>query len=484
MSTKKINVLFKGKEKVFEINLGENNTYESFLKKINEEFQRSDTYQLMAMNCSEQFAILNQENYLRILNEDIPEGLKLFMSEIVKAPEAIPPVTKTSNTIEKGEEDDEDFIIENTKIDDELNKMNMNKNEEEKNNNDIKEEEKKEVPNILKDDDEDNNNNKIVNNEGFMSVVLRGPSTSKQKSEDLNDLDNKINTFINQQSKQKEKNDSIKNQFILTSSLIEPEMFKEEKCSICNTPLQGVKYICCLCDNFTICEECELYHNHPCFKYKNKFISNMVETSEFIDKFYGFKLPYESTGYTKFFRKEYDLKIEPLSDLSFCLRPNKIIYIPLKILNYSKETINSSQFVIICKDQKNIYLSPNENDNYTIEAWGEYVLKIKCITPERTCPPEKIFIEIYSNEINIKSSRRLLYEYNIEVNFDSDDDRINAELKNDEEIFCFNKEHKKIGLNVLKSTNKEFKIKNIFRALFENNWDQQKAIKSLKKRKQ
>ena len=59
MSIKKINVLYKTEEKTFEIDLQENHTYESFLKKINEEFKRTNTYQLMAMNSSEQYAILN-----------------------------------------------------------------------------------------------------------------------------------------------------------------------------------------------------------------------------------------------------------------------------------------------------------------------------------------------------------------------------------------------------------------------------------------
>ena len=112
-----------------------------------------------------------------------------------------------------------------------------------------------------------------------------------------------------------------------------------------------------------------------------------------------------------------------MTDLSFCLRPNKRINIPIKILNYSKETINSSQFVIICKNQKNIFLSTNENEKFSIEGGGEYILNIVCITPEKSCKKETIFIEIYSNELNIKMSRRLIHEYNIEVNFDSDDDK-------------------------------------------------------------
>ena len=57
------------------------------------------------------------------------------------------------------------------------------------------------------------------------------------------------------------------------------------------------------------------------------------------------------------------------------------------------------------------------------------------------------------------------------------------ELKNDESIYCFNKEHKKIALNLLKSSGNQYKIKNIFKYLFENNWDSNKALKALEKNK-
>ena len=473
MSLKKINVLYKGQEKVFEIDLQENSTYESFLKKINEEFNRTNTYQLMAMNSSEPFLILTPDNYLKILNEDIPEGLKLFMSEMVKAPEAMNSNVE-QNKENKGEtneeEDDEDFVIENTQI-----------NEEIKNNNEEKDkinEEKEQNQNIIKEVqmEEENKNNINFDMNKFQSMVLTNPKVDKKEN-----LENKINYFFDEKGKEEEIDP--KSKYILSSSLIIPDIFKNEKCSICNTPLQGVKYICCLCDNHSICEECELYHNHPCFKYKMNFVSNIFDTSNFIEKIYGFKLPVESTGYTKLFRKEYDLKITPMTDLSFCLRPNKRINIPIKILNYSKETINSSQFVIICKNQKNIFLSTNENEKFSIEGGGEYILNIVCITPEKSCKKETIFIEIYSNELNIKMSRRLIHEYNIEVNFDSDDDKINLDLKNDDYIYCFNKEHKKLALNFIKTLKNEYQIKNVLSCLFDNNWDNKKALKDLKKRK-
>ena len=113
----------------------------------------------------------------------------------------------------------------------------------------------------------------------------------------------------------------------------------------------------------------------------------------------------------------------------------------------------------------------------------EYFINIKCITPDRTCEKENILIEIYSQELPIKSSRRLIYEYNIEVNYDSEDDKLNMELKNDDSIYCFNKEHKRIGLQLMKSSENQYKIKNIMNCLFENNWDSNKALKALKKNK-
>ena len=487
-STKKIKVLCGKEQKFFDIDLQENNTYESFLKKLNEEFNRKNTYQLMATNSSEQYTILNSYNYLKILNENIPEGLVLFMSEIVKAPETLETNTET-NKEEKGEtmdeEDDDDFIIENTQINEEINKNNNLNIEQEKDKNNDKNE--KEIIN----ENNENNNNNIVNNNVhpnnmiYKSVVLRGPiNDDTNDNDDKNSigLENKSKTFFDEKPK-KEDQELTKNKYILTSSLIKPEMFKSEKCSICNNILKGIKYICCLCDNYILCEECELYHIHPCFKYKMHFISNIIETSNFIEKCYGFKLPYESTGYSKLFRKEYDLKISPMSDLSFCIRPNKKINIPIKILNYSKENINSSQFVIICKNQKNLFLSPNENEKYTIPSGGEHILKIKCIAPEKSCKKETIFIEIYSNELNIKSSRRLIYEYNIEVNFDTEDDKLNMELKNDEYVFCYNKEHKRLASNFKKLYSIDNKTKNIITCLYENKWDHQQTLKSLNKRK-
>ena len=461
MEVKRINVLYQGKEKILEFNQEDYNTFDSFMKKIKDEFNLTQIYQLMAMNTSEQFLILTQDNYMKVLNEDIPEGLKLFMSEMVKASEGVNIIEEENK--EKINEEDDDFVIENDNI--ENNNINI---EEEKTKNE-NEENKIEEDNINNEEKEDDNNFG-----GYKSVVIRSNTNLEDKEDNL---EIKIKNIFGEE----DDNYYTRNKYILTSKNIDKKTFNSEKCLICNNKLKGIKYICCICDQCILCEECELYHNHPCFKYKTKFISSLYDTCDFISKYYDYKLPYESTSYSKFFRKEYDLKIEPYSDLEFSLRPNKVINIPLKILNYSRETLDSNQFIILIKNQKNIYLSPYK-ENYKIKG-EEYFINIKCITPDRTCEKENILIEIYSQELPIKSSRRLIYEYNIEVNYDSEDDKLNMELKNDESIYCFNKEHKRIALNLLKSSGNQYKIKNIMNCLFENNWDSNKALKALKKKK-
>ena len=461
MEVKRINVLYQGKEKILEFNQEDYNTFDSFMKKIKDEFNLTQIYQLMAMNSSEQFLILTQDNYMKVLNEDIPEGLKLFMSEMVKASEGVNIIEEENK--EKINEEDDDFVIENDNIE------NKNINIEEEKTKNENEENKIEEDNINNEEKEDDNNFG-----GYKSVVIRS-NTNLEDKEDNFEI--KIKNIFGEE----DDNYYTRNKYILTSKNIDKKTFNSEKCLICNNKLKGIKYICCICDQCILCEECELYHNHPCFKYKTKFISSLYDTCDFINKYYDYKLPYESTSYSKFFRKEYDLKIEPYSDLEFSLRPNKVINIPLKILNYSRETLDSNQFIILIKNQKNIYLSPYK-ENYKIKG-EEYFINIKCITPDRTCEKENILIEIYSQELPIKSSRRLIYEYNIEVNYDSEDDKLNMELKNDESIYCFNKEHKRIALNLLKSSGNQYKIKNIMNCLFENNWDSNKALKALKKNK-
>ena len=168
METKKINVFYKNKENIIDINIKNFQTFESFLKKINEEFQRTQSYQLMAMNSSEPFVILTPENYLQILNEEIPEGLKLFMSEMVKASDSMPThiqeTQKEENKENEENNEEDDLVIEsesesnNNKDKSDSGNLNINHIQEEKE----KDKEENSINNIIEEEKEKEEN--IINN--------------------------------------------------------------------------------------------------------------------------------------------------------------------------------------------------------------------------------------------------------------------------------------------------------------------------------
>ena len=461
--TKVIKIIYKKEEEIIETKIEGDDAFELLKEEIKKKFNVTTKYQLMTTNSSEHFNLLNADNFLKVVKET--NGiLELFMNDIEEDVQNQNNEKNNDDDKNKGnqENEDEDFIINNNPSNNDINIDNENENKEE--NKDENNEEKKEKQDF--------------NIENYFQKVISDYIKNKDKDKDKHPIFDENFLFDNKQ--ENEENELYKNNYILKSSCIKPEMFGKEKCCLCNSELRGIKHICCICDNCIMCEECELYHNHPSFKYKTKFLSNLLETSYFIETNYNFTIPAESTGYTKLFRKEYDIKIFPLSDSSFSLRPNKKYLIPIKIVNYSKDNIKSSQFGIACKNQKHIFLSPYESKEYSIDSNKEHILEIKCISPEKPCDTENIIIELFSNELNIKKSRRLSYEYKIDIGYDDEDDRLNLSFKNDENIYCFTKEHKRIALGFIKK-NPSFKIKNIFRCLFENNWDENKALKALQK---
>ena len=116
MSKKTIIILHNEKESKIELNLEEITSYSILKKKILDFYEESDdnvTYHLMAINSSNPYTLLEEENYNQILNEKIEgEDLKLFLNKI--SPESI----NNDNSNRKVEyasnefNNDEDFVIE------------------------------------------------------------------------------------------------------------------------------------------------------------------------------------------------------------------------------------------------------------------------------------------------------------------------------------------------------------------------------------
>ena len=144
---------------------------------------------------------------------------------------------------------------------------------------------------------------------------------------------------------------------------------------------------------------------------------------------------------TKLIRKEYNLKIVPMRDLKFSVRPNKIIDISVKVLNLSDHEISSNKFIILVKNNKLINITYEVDKEFVIKPNGEYELKLLCGTSSNYSK-EKINIEIYSAELQIRMSSRLNFDLEIEVNDDKEDEKLNKELNNEKYAIFHTKMHK------------------------------------------
>ena len=569
MSKKTIIILYKEKESKIELNLEEITSYSILQKKILDFYKESDvnvTYHLMAINSSNPYTLLEEENYNQILNEKIEgEDLKLFLNQIN------PEIINSDNDNRKVEyasnenNNDEDFIIE---TEEDVNK-NKNKNEQKEKidmniNNNINNEGDGDIDKQLKiDENIDVNNDEKKNEEDdkdlfrqtdemmkridqliggdnfqmfndFGNINLKNKEENKieeEKNENIieedkkieekkdkikieednnpNIINNDINININKIKKKenvkkaplpfskknpvlKIVNNNIKNNFeddeenneffdenSLSSKYIYPNTFKSIKCIICHSQLSWVKYICCVCENCVMCVNCEKTHYHPCFKLKSDFLSNTKDIYRFISTFYSFKQSGNFHFITKFFTKDYEMKICSFSDKKICLRPKKSFIFPIKIINMTNNAINSSQFEIIPKNNKIIRMQ-NPNKAFSLQPNGNSIIKFKCNT--RNCKGnEKVEFILFSDNLTIKQHENFSLDF--EINDDWEEEQINLFFENNEFAILYSKEHKQLVKNLLtsignKNIEKDY-IKNVFEILVNCNWNKKDALNKI-----
>ena len=525
MSSIQVNVLYNGIETLMEIEINEDNLFNSFLDIFRQKFSIAGpklvNFKLIAINTNVPYLLIDEDNIANIIKEKIPNGapLKILLTNEDDELEEIKR-DSINNYIcgfvkgAKMDADEDDFVDDFAVLDEKAN-LDNNKNENEENEIKDKEEEEK-INKMLSDslnneanqnknnqftkenDDEKNKNENIIENENDLDVlnlnenlrlsdsgnininsVIIDKDNDKDKEKNNKD-DNKTNSKENGHKEKKNLFKDKNTELPIIPLDIPKNLFKSEICSLCGNGMSSFKYICSICENCNLCERCEEIHIHPCFKYKTLFLSNITDTYKYIDKNYNYKIPIDSKKITKLIRKEYNLKIVPMTDLQFSLRPNKIIDIPIKVLNLSDEEINSSQFIVIVKNNKLINISYQVDKIFVIKPNEEYELKLLCRTSTTKCK-EKIHVEIYSAELSIRMSSRLNFDLEIEINDDEDDEKLNQELNNDKYAIFHTKLHKKIILSFLYfNENWKKDMKKVCEALRANKWDTNKSISCIK----
>ena len=440
----KIIVDYNAKEILLELNKDELNSFDTFLKILSEKTGEENiinNFELMPINTSMPYILIDQNNFINIISEKIKdENLKLFMNKKEKEEENENNndlnMKKENENKRKKDDNDDDFS-------DNEDEIILNKENKEINNEiiDLPEKEEKNVNN------ENNNNTEQIK------------EISNEKSE--KDLANKNeDDYIKLKEEDKEKKDKI--------------IFENEICMKCSSPLYSKKILCLICSNMVLCSDCEPIHGHPCVIFKSKFLSSLKETFNFMTKQYNF----DSTSSKK---NKINLSLSFIGDNDICLRPKKGVLLPIRIINHSSNiTIYSGDIIILIKGNKVLDISYDLNQKFKIPPESDYNLNIKCITTDKLCK-ENITMEIYSNRYLLKENKNNTINLNIEVNEDKEEEELNLKLLYNHMVISYNKEHKKILVSLIENELKDYDAEEIVDLLIKYDWNKEKFLKILKK---
>ena len=463
-----ISVSYNTKEILIDLDIHDDNNFNTFIKNLTEKTGEKDiisNFKLMCLNSNIPYLLVDEDNFWNFLHEKREENLKLFMSKIENNEEEDNNDDLFLGGIKAQNDNDSDDFSEdfeqkdNTFEEKENNDKNKEKtdNEEEKDNNnelDKREKKHKELLNINEDNEELYNNKNIRDN----NIIER-----KEKNNNIN--------LIKEENKDKNNINNIvsnKNDFKKIDNLLN-NVFDKETCTICNKNLNNIKYICIICHKFILCNKCGEKHDHPCLIYKTPFISSLGETYDFIGKNFIFS----SNIFLK--KNQRNICLFLLGDSKICLRPNKGVLIPLKIVNNSNTIISSRDFIILAKGNKYINISYDCSSIFKIKPNSFYILKLKCITPKQLCK-ENINLEMYSNNYVLKESPNLKINFNIEINEDNEEENLNSKLCFDEMAILYNKEHKKILISLLENQLKGYQVDEIIDLVINYKWNKEKII--------
>lgn len=134
------------------------------------------------------------------------------------------------------------------------------------------------------------------------------------------------------------------------------------KCDHCNVyPIKEAKFTCIICENYSLCPNCETKHNHPTIKFKTLDFSNEGELATAIGKKLNEKKvsilnEISETFKSKKTMQRNNINIDPrdiLIDLPsefFLVPTNTYFFIPFIITNNSFTTIPKNAFFSLTSD--------------------------------------------------------------------------------------------------------------------------------------
>ena len=201
----------------------------------------------------------------------------------------------------------------------------------------------------------------------------------------------------------------------------------DDNCSICNSKIYYIKYICVICNCF-LCPKCEIEHEHPVLKCKFSQFSSLESIYIYLNtKNQEVKNQKSNSNFlSNIFSNKFELKLR-CDSRTFTMRPNTQKKIPITIYNLSNGEIDCEKNKVALYGKNNsdlkvstYFLKNKLNKNESCEAL--------IIIESNDKKKEYIFnIEIYSLLSN-KLKNNIL-NFKVKINNDQEEEELDDYFK-------------------------------------------------------
>ena len=257
----------------------------------------------------------------------------------------------------------------------------------------------------------------------------------------------------------------------------------DDICSMCSSKIYFKKYICIVCRDCVLCQDCQEEHLHPIIKCKQAQLSTVQDIYNYL-KNSNNKIKQISNQKTKkygifgnLFSEKYELKLN-CNALNFSMRPNKKINIPITVQNLSNVPFNCEQNNLILFARNNKDLKVYEKKVGQILNKKEQIDVNMILESNDMCKIYYFTIELYtSEEIKLKSN---ILSFTLEVNNDEEDEILNEEFKDFPKVIVMNKNIKKGIKKILEDKSITQDPVLVMQFLSNNKGDIEKTIQNLK----
>ena len=254
------------------------------------------------------------------------------------------------------------------------------------------------------------------------------------------------------------------------------KIFIKEECSICKNKLEDVKYICTICDNYILCDKCEINHPHPLIKYKNLLFSDNIKSIITYQECKNKDLKGKQSFLQKIIGNNLNkVQIIPgLINNQFTMRPNQKRIFQLKLINQSDVNISANQLFLIFKNYDNLIINYKNNIG-SIESKKSFLINIEIIS-SKDIKNYEINAEIFSEDFKFQSET---LKIKVIVDNDLEDNKLNERLKDYPDLFLIPIDQKK---RIISIYDDQLSIKppnEIYFILLKHKWNIEAALDDL-----